>query len=94
MYKKSFPVGWKGLINRDKDILIYSLEQAVPPGSFFPTEPNKGSLAYNVGLGHKTPIATVLAAVPVIAHHPIIIVLAGVGICLFAVDDKFAVCFV
>ncbi len=44
-------------------------------------------------LGHKTPIARIGAAIPVVAHHPVIVHLESVILGLLAVDIELAVAF-
>ena len=74
-------------------MLFNAFENAVPPRPIIPAKPYKRSLSYNMRFGNKPPKTTILAAVAIIAHHPIIIILKCIRISGLSVDDIAAIAF-
>lgn len=53
--------------------------------------PNKYWFAYDVSSRYKTPHSAVGRIVAIIAHHPKVVLIEGVRIGYFAIDDKLTV---
>ena len=72
----------------NKAPLFNRFKNTVPSRAMLPTEPNHRGLTDNSRFRHKAPIPAVLASVPVIAHHPVIIIFKSILIGRFSVNYK------
>src|SRR5688572_29401523 len=79
------------VIMYEEGTLFYAPEQPVPANTFVDTHPDDPGFPYDVVFRNKTPEAAVLAQVPVVTHHPVVIHLESVLVCFLAVNDKFIV---
>ena len=71
--------------------LFYRFKQSFPADAVLRAKPYQRRFAHNVRFGHKAPVAAILASVPVIAHHPIIIVFKCIAAGRLAVYNKLPV---
>src|SRR5690625_2320140 len=62
--------------------------EAGEPAFAVPREVYDAGFAHNVSLGYKSPETAVLAVVPVVAHHEIVILLDRIFIPRFPVNSK------
>ena len=63
----------------------------VPDIAVFGREPDKQRFAHNMMGGNITPNTRVFRIVAIVAHHPVVILLECIGVCLLTVDQYFPV---